>query len=150
MIPEGVLRLMPGRIINLHTSFLPFNRGSAPNFFSFWDNTPKGVTIHLVDQGLDTGDILCQRQLTFDESRETFASTYDKLLAAIQELFRENWEKIKTGELAPRRQAGEGTCHRLKDLEAIREKHAFVWEDVIADFKKSLGDSYDFHSGRCQ
>ena len=150
LIPEGVLRLMPGRIINLHTSFLPFNRGSAPNFFSFWDNTPKGVTIHLVDQGLDTGDILCQRQLTFDESRETFASTYDKLLAAIQELFRENWEKIKTGELAPRRQAGEGTCHRLKDLEAIREKHAFVWEDVIADFKKSLGDSYDFHSGRCQ
>lgn len=138
LIPEAVLRLMPGRIINLHTSLLPYNRGSAPNFFSFWDNTPKGVTIHLVDQGLDTGDILCQRQLTFDESRETFASTYNQLLAAIQELFQENWEKIKAGELEHRRQAGEGTYHRLKELEAIREKHGFTWEDGIADFKKSL------------
>ncbi len=138
LIPEAVLQLMPGRIINLHTSLLPYNRGSAPNFFSFWDNTPKGVTIHLVDQGLDTGDILCQRQLTFDESRETFASTYNQLLAAIQELFQENWEKIEAGELEPRRQTGEGTCHRLKELEAIREKHGFTWEDGIADFKKSL------------
>lgn len=150
LIPEEVLRLMPGRIINLHTSFLPFNRGSAPNFFSFWDNTPKGVTIHLMDKGLDTGDILCQRELFFDEERETFASSYEKLLAAIKELFRENWEKIKAGELVPRSQTGEGTCHRMKELEAIREKHAFVWEDGIADFKKSLGDSYDIHSGRCQ
>lgn len=150
LISEGVLRLMPGRIINLHTSFLPFNRGSAPNFFSFWDNTPKGVTIHQMDKGLDTGDILCQRELFFDEERETFSSSYDKLLAAIKELFRENWEKIKAGELVPRRQTGEGTCHRMKELEAIREKHAFVWEDGIADFKKSLGDSYDIHSGRCQ
>ncbi|MCM1191821.1 MAG: formyl transferase [Butyrivibrio sp.] len=139
LIPEEVLGLMPGRIINLHTSLLPFNRGSAPNFFSFWDNTPKGVTIHLVDKGLDTGDILCQRELVFDEEQETFASTYDKLLAAIKELFRENWEKIKAGELVPRRQTGEGTCHRMRELEAIREKHAFTWADGIADFKKALG-----------
>lgn len=87
LISEEVLQLMPGRIINLHTSLLPFNRGSAPNFFSFWDNTPKGVTIHLVDKGLDTGDILCQRELVFDEEQETFASSYDKLLEAIKELF---------------------------------------------------------------
>ncbi|MDE5589087.1 MAG: pseudaminic acid synthase [Acetatifactor sp.] len=150
LISEEVLRLMPGRIINLHTSFLPFNRGSAPNFFSFWDNTLKGVTIHLMDKGLDTGDILCQRELVFDEEQETFASSYDKLLTAIKELFQENWEKIKKGEIVPRRQTGEGTSHRLRELEAIREKHPFAWEDGVADFKKSLGESYDIHSGRCQ
>lgn len=150
LVPEEVLRLMPGRIINLHTSFLPFNRGSAPNFFSFLEDTPKGVTIHLMDKGLDTGDILCQSELVFDEEQETFASSYDRLLAAVKELFRDNWEKIKTGELTPRRQAGEGTCHRMRELEAIREKYPFTWADRIADFKKALGDSYDFHSGRCQ
>lgn len=139
LISEEVLRLMQGRIINLHTSFLPFNRGSAPNFFSFWDNTPKGVTIHLMDKGLDTGDILCQRELVFDEEQETFASSYDKLLEAIKELFQANWEKIKAGQLVPRRQTGEGTCHRKRELEAIREKHNFTWEDRIADFKRSLG-----------
>lgn len=138
LISEEVLQLMQGRVINLHTSLLPFNRGSAPNFFSFWDNTPKGVTIHLVDKGLDTGDILCQRELAFDEEQETFASSYDKLLEAIKELFQTNWEKIKTGKLVPCRQTGEGTCHRKRDLEAIREKYNFTWEDRIADFKRSL------------
>lgn len=150
IISEEVLQLMPGRIINLHTSLLPFNRGSAPNFFSFWDNTPKGVTIHLVDKGLDTGDILCQKELVFDEEQETFASTYDKLLEAIQELFRANWEKIKSGKLVPYRQTGEGTCHRKRELEAILEKHPFTWEDKIADFKRSLGDDNDLDSSRCQ
>ena len=139
LIPEEVLRLMPGRIINLHTSFLPFNRGSAPNFFSFWDNTPKGVTIHLMDKGLDTGDILCQREIVFDEEQETFASSYDKLLEAIQELFQINWEQIKTGKIVPRSQTGEGTFHRKRELEEIRKEHPFTWEDRIADFKRTLG-----------
>lgn len=141
IVSEEVLRLMQGRVINLHTSFLPFNRGSAPNFFSFWDNTPKGVTIHLMDKGLDTGDILCQRELVFDEEQETFASSYDKLLEEVKELFKANWEKIKAGQLVPCRQTGEGTCHRKRELEAIREKHNFTWEDRIADFKRSLGIS---------
>lgn len=150
LISEEVLQLMPGRIINLHTSLLPFNRGSAPNFFSFWDNTPKGVTIHLVDKGLDTGDILCQRELVFDEEQETFASTYDKLLEAIKELFQANWEKIKTGKLVPCRQTGAGTFHRKREMEAILEKHPFMWDDKIADFKRSLGDDDDLDSSRCQ
>ena len=34
LIPREVLELLPGRIINLHTSLLPYNRGSGPNFFS--------------------------------------------------------------------------------------------------------------------
>lgn len=136
LISQQVLQLMPGRVINLHTSFLPFNRGASPNFFSFWEDTPKGVTIHLVDKGLDTGDILCQRELALNEAQETFASAYDKLMAAIKELFKENWEEIKAGRLTPRAQAGEGTYHRKRELEAIREAHPFVWEDNIADFKK--------------
>ena len=70
LIPQEVLSLLPGRVINLHTSLLPYNRGSSPNFFSFLEDTPKGVTIHLVDKGLDTGDILCQREISFDEEKE--------------------------------------------------------------------------------
>lgn len=138
LISAEVLELLPGRIINLHTSFLPFNRGSAPNFFSFYENTPKGVTIHLMDSGLDTGDILCQRELSFEEDKETFASTYDKLLEEIVRLFQENWAGIRQGRLAPRRQEGQGTYHRMCDLEAIRQIHPFAWTDNIAGWKKCL------------
>nr|WP_300807705.1 formyltransferase family protein [uncultured Acetatifactor sp.] len=136
LIPEEVLDLMPGRVINLHTSLLPYNRGSDPNFFSFLYDTPKGVTIHLVDKGLDTGDILCQREIVFDEEKETFASSYDRLLAEIQELFRENWEDIREGRIAPRPQEGSGSTHRMREIASIREQMPFTWYERIADFKR--------------
>lgn len=138
LIQEEVLDLLPGKVINLHTSLLPYNRGSAPNVFSFLKDTPKGVTIHLMDSGLDTGDILCQKELKFDEEKETFATTYDKLLEEIKQLFRENWQAIRAGELKPVRQEGEGTYHRMRELDAIREKHPFAWSDNIAAYKKQL------------
>ena len=139
MISRQVLELLPGRIINLHTSLLPFNRGSSPNFFSFLGDTPKGVTIHLMDEGLDTGDILCQRNVVFDENRETFASSYDILLEEIKHLFMENWDGIRDGKITPRKQEGAGTYHRMKELEKIREQYPFQWTDRIADFKARLG-----------
>ena len=141
LIPEEVLELLPGRVINLHTSFLPYNRGSAPNFFSFLENTPKGVTIHRMDSGLDTGDILCQKELFFDEKKETFATTYDKLLEEMKTLFQENWQAIKDGSLMPVKQVGEGTYHRMRELEAVRAQVPFTWNDRISDFKKRYQES---------
>lgn len=138
MIPEEVLELLPGRVINLHTSLLPYNRGASPNFFSFLEDTPKGVTIHLVDSGLDTGDILCRKELFFDEEKETFSSTYDKLLREIVCLFQKNWQDIRAGKIQPSKQEGDGTYHKMSDVEAVRSAHPFSWEDNIADWKRSL------------
>ena len=49
-------------IANLHISYLPFNRGAHPNFWSFYDDTPSGVSIYLIDEGIDTGPILFQKK----------------------------------------------------------------------------------------
>lgn len=94
MIPKDIIDMMQGQIFNLHISLLPYNRGASPNFFSFIENTPKGVTIHQIDEGLDTGPILAQKRIIFDESKETFASSYEKLILEIQMLFKENWSSI--------------------------------------------------------
>ena len=48
-------------IINLHVSYLPWNKGVHPNFWSHFDCTPSGVTIHEVDAGIDTGNIIYQK-----------------------------------------------------------------------------------------
>ena len=85
---------MQGQIFNLHISLLPYNREASPNFFSFIENTPKGVTIHQINEGLDMGPILAPKELFFDESKETFASGYEKLILEIQMLFKENWSSI--------------------------------------------------------
>lgn len=137
IVTPDVLQLLKGKIVNLHTSLLPFNRGASPNFFSFLDDTPKGVTIHVMDEGLDTGDILCQRELFFDEEKETFATTYQALLEAMVQLFQENWEDMKNGRIQPVKQQGEGTVHRSKELEAIAGKHPFTWNTNIGEFKRS-------------
>src|SRR5690606_983365 len=51
--------------VNIHISMLPWNRGADPNFWSWLDHTPKGVTVHLMDQGIDTGPIIAQREVAF-------------------------------------------------------------------------------------
>ena len=58
-----------GKLINLHISYLPYNRGADPNLWSFIDDTPSGVTIHLIDEGLDTGPILIQKQPIFNNEK---------------------------------------------------------------------------------
>jgi folate-dependent phosphoribosylglycinamide formyltransferase PurN len=107
-------------LINLHISYLPYNRGSHPNFWAFHDGTPSGVTIHLVDSGIDTGEILLQKKCKFDITQETFKSTYNKLIIEIENLFKSNYENILYGRIKPKKQSSQGTFHRKKDIPVIK------------------------------
>ncbi len=49
--------------INFHSSLLPEFRGPAPIFWQLWYGAKAGVTIHYVDEGIDTGDIILQREV---------------------------------------------------------------------------------------
>jgi methionyl-tRNA formyltransferase len=102
-IKKEVIDALPGRIINLHISYLPWNRGADPNLWSWVYDTPKGVTIHYIDEGIDTGDIILRKIVRFPEHPRTLRTTYEKLHKEIQKLFKENWQNIKTG-----------NCHRIK------------------------------------
>ena len=124
---------MKGRIVNLHTSYLPYNKGAAPNFFSFYENTPKGVTIHEMVAGLDEGAILLQKEVPMKAEEESFVTSYDKLIAIMEELFFANWNALKRGEIQAVKQAGEGTYHTSKELVEIRNKTDFSWNDNIAE-----------------
>lgn len=114
ILKEPILSAVP--IVNLHVSYLPWNRGADPNFWSWFDATPKGVTIHHIDAGVDTGDILAQRAVVFGDN-ETLATSYDKLRAAAIALFADSWPLIRTGKLPRQKQPQAGSSHRLKDKE---------------------------------
>lgn len=120
IIKEDVLEYYDKWIINLHTSYLPWNKGADPNLWSFLDDTPKGITIHLIDKGVDTGDILLQKRVYFDEEKETLLSSYKELHVEIQNLFKINWENIKTKHLVPKSQSEEGSMHYIKDFGKVR------------------------------
>jgi methionyl-tRNA formyltransferase len=102
--------------INLHISFLPFNRGMHPNFWAHYEGTPSGVTIHHIDDGIDTGDIVFQRQVEFHSSETTFKETWVRLKAEIEEMFMDNFENILKGEYQVMKQEPHGTFHSKADL----------------------------------
>lgn len=107
-------------IINLHISYLPYNRGADPNFWSWFENTPKGITIHQIDRGIDTGDILIQKQISF-EGDQTLASSYAILREEIEKLFLISFDDIIKGRIVPKKQEGVGSFHLTKDL--VQHKH---------------------------
>ena len=72
ILKPGVIEGLGCPIFNLHISYLPYNRGAHPNFWSFYENTPAGVTIHLIDNGVDTGPIVKQKYVIFKEDEDTF------------------------------------------------------------------------------
>ena len=57
-VPTQTLARCP--IVNLHTGYLPWNRGMYPNVWPLVDWSPAGVTLHWMDEGIDTGDIIAQ------------------------------------------------------------------------------------------
>jgi len=59
-IPAAVLCLPRLGFLNLHPSLLPHYRGPTPLFWQLRDGAPTGVTVHYLDEGLDTGDIAAQ------------------------------------------------------------------------------------------
>ena len=74
-------------MVNLHSSYLPWNRGAHPNFWSFYDDTPSGVSIHLIDEGVDTGPILYQKYVDISGEDKTFSQTYKKLIFNVKNYF---------------------------------------------------------------
>ena len=96
------------------------------------DDTPKGVTIHQINAGLDKGKILCQKECFFDAEKETFLSTYDKLNETIVALFKENCQDIMGGRIVPREQPSGGSYHSVKDFQEVESQLDFAWSDNIA------------------
>lgn len=79
LLPEDFLQAFQYGCINIHPSLLPRWRGAAPIQRSILAGDKKtGVCIMQMDKGLDTGDILLQREFE-NVSRETFLSLHDKL-----------------------------------------------------------------------
>ena len=117
IINKEVIEFYRNKIINLHISYLPWNRGADPNFWSFIENTIKGITIHFIDEGIDTGDILFQEEVKFKEN-ETLKSTYDKLSDRIEQLFFKHWLDIIKGEYEIKKNKHylEGSYHHSKEM----------------------------------
>lgn len=116
IITAATLRTAARPPVNLHIAYLPYNRGAHPNFWSWIDNTPSGVTIHEIDAGIDTGPIVVQKKVEMPAHGQTFAQSYRTLKKEIENLFIDNIGAIVNGTYQSNPQTGPGTYHNAREL----------------------------------
>ena len=122
IVPDEVLAIPRLGVLNLHPALLPYNRGWHTPSWAILDGTPIGATLHFMDSGLDTGDIVAQVELEV-RPEDTAHTLYGRLLQLEVELFRQAWPLLASGNPPRRAQpAAEGSSHNRADLasEAIR------------------------------
>ena len=91
--------------INLHKGKMPEYRGMPPGFWELYDGAPSaGVTVHFVDKGLDTGDIVATTSVSIAKT-ETPESLLEKLHAEGSQVLASAVALIRDGKTAPQPQA---------------------------------------------
>lgn len=106
--------------LNLHISLLPFNRGADPNFWSWFEGSPKGVTLHEIDEGIDTGPIYGFCEVKEFGRKPTLATSYALLQEVGSRMFQSIFPFIENGEAITKPQPSEGSFHRTADLDPLR------------------------------
>ena len=135
ILPQEVLDLTPFGCINVHASLLPAWRGAAPIQWALLNGDQMtGVTTMQMDAGLDTGDILMQREVAV-EPDETGGSLFDKLAAAGAELCIETLDKLLAGDITPVPQ-GETTTPYAKML--TRAMGEIDWSRSAAQIERMV------------
>ena len=132
ILKKDILDKFPNKAINFHISLLPWNRGADPNLWSFLEDTPKGVTIHYLDYGIDTGDILAQQEVKYVQE-DTLRTSYERLSETIEELFRQVWSNIRSGEQKSILQLEGGSYHRMSDCVKFEYLLIKSWDTPVAD-----------------
>ena len=97
IIKKKVLSIPKLGVINRHNALLPKNRGRLTPFWVLSKNEMKtGVSIHFVEESLDSGDIIAQRSYDI-EHNDTFNSLVKKNYILASELILEALDKLENG-----------------------------------------------------
>ncbi len=107
ILPQALLDLPKLGALNVHPSLLPRYRGATPiqNALRNGDSE-TGVTIMLMDAGMDTGDIVLQERVAI-EPDDTYGSLHDRLALYGGELLGEALDLATKGRIPRRPQTGE-------------------------------------------
>jgi methionyl-tRNA formyltransferase len=115
-IRQEVLEIPRKGFLNLHPSFLPFNRGWHTPSWAILEKTPIGATLHFMAQEIDNGDVIHQKRLEILPN-DTANSLYIRLKKLELQVFIEALPSILSGDFKRKSlNLNQGTIHKRKDL----------------------------------
>ncbi|MDF2672852.1 MAG: methionyl-tRNA formyltransferase [Clostridiales bacterium] len=111
ILPREVLEIPRYRCVNVHASLLPELRGAAPiNWSIIRGNDKTGVTTMLMNEGVDTGDILLKSEIVINKN-DTYEEIHDKLMNIGANLLIETLSRIEKGNITPEKQQDEDSSY---------------------------------------
>ena len=133
-LPFKALSKVKGQIINLHPSLLPIGRGADPIPWSIIEQKKQGISIHLIDNELDTGDLLFQKEIPTDismNSGKIYQIATDELFYEFNQIF-SDWINKKVSFF--KQIGGETKTHKsieLNERRIIRENETGTFGDFL-------------------
>ncbi len=131
IVSSNIIKIPPQGIFNLHASLLPKYRGPTPVFWALYHGDPTtGITIHKVSEGIDSGDIVDQRETSIEKG-DTIESLEVKLMELAADGLEDLVKRLKGGPVEAQAQVEKGAyAHRptKKDWaelsRILEERHA--------------------------
>lgn len=121
IVPEEFLDIPPLGAVNIHKSYLPYNRGANPNVWSIIDDNPAGVSIHYMTAEVDAGPIVDRRTVPI-EPDDNARDLYERLERSQIQQFKDVWPDIRDNTVETVEQdPDEGTYHRKSDFVSLWE-----------------------------
>ncbi len=138
MLPAAVWKLPKRGTFNLHASLLPNYRGAAPiNWAIIHGEKKSGVTTFLIDEEIDTGNILLQEEVEIPEDW-TAGDLHDALMEVGAKLVVKTVKGLETNELKAKPQ---------DDSQASRHAPKIFKEDCEINWEQDVDDVYNFIRG---
>ncbi len=107
ILPKEILSAAKYGCVNGHASLLPKYRGASPIQWCIVCGEEKtGVTTMLMDEGMDTGDILETVEVNIG-GNETAEELFERLSVISADLMLSTLQKLSEGEITPKKQEGE-------------------------------------------
>jgi len=114
ILPPPILAAPRRGCLNIHASLLPRWRGAAPIQHAIWAGDEEtGITIIMMDEGLDTGPMLLRESVAIDE-RTTAATLHDRLATLGARLIVDTLDRLARGALVPEAQDDSAATYARK------------------------------------
>lgn len=139
ILSAEMLDALGNNAVNLHNSYLPWNRGADPNIWSVLEGTPRGVSLHYINAGLDKGDIIAQ-QFVDVPADATLGSSYKLLDDAAKALFKQAFRWYAYWPQMKKTVQGKGTYHAVSGgwrFRALLNGNYAIREDVFKNLYNS-------------
>ena len=119
LLSKAFIEAVGGKIVNAHPSYLPYHRSSGSVFWHFTDQQPFGGTLHYIDEGIDSGDIVAQERIfsTWEDDCDSMKGKVDQVLKS---LLMKYLPDIISGNVESRKNdIKQGSIHHRDEMNAL-------------------------------